>query len=212
MTDRFDHLRAEYAGGGLDGPLPDTPGELLARWLDEAAAIPLANAMALATASAAGEPSVRMVLLKGIDNDGRLHFVTSYESPKAADLEQNPRAALLFFWQPLHRQIRVTGAVARLSESQSDTYFAARPRESNLSAMASRQSAALPGGPAQLAAERDALAREWDGRELERPADWGGYGLAPESFEFWQGKENRLHDRLGYTLEAGSWRRQWLYP
>lgn len=214
MSDRFDDLRAEYEGSGLAGELPDEPRGLFERWLDDArdADIPLSNAMALATATADGAPSVRMVLLKNIDDRGRLWFVTSYGSRKGAELEANPRASVLFYWEPLHRQIRVEGSVERLPAADSDRYFASRPRASNLSAMTSKQSERLPGGHAQLEAERAAVERAWSGRELERPEGWGGYAIEPERFEFWQGHGDRLHERLVYVRQGDAWPRHWLYP
>lgn len=215
MSDHpFDELRAEYRGRGFAGELPPDPAALFDRWYAEACAeqIPLANAMTLATASPGGAPSARVVLLKEIDEAGQLWFFTSYESRKAAELEANPRAALLFFWEPLHRQIRIEGTVSRLGAADSDRYFAKRPRASNLSAMVSRQSAPLAGGRPQLELERAELEAAWKDRELERPRSWGGYALAPGRFEFWQGREDRLHERLCYVREADSWRREWLYP
>lgn len=213
MTDRFDELRAEYRGRGLDDELPDQPGALLDRWLHDAAnaGIPLSNAMALATCRD-GQPAVRMVLLKNIDARGRLWFFTNYRSAKAEDLAAEPRAALLFYWEPLHRQVRIAGAVERLGEADSDDYFARRPRPSNLAAMTSKQSAPIPGGLDQLEREYRVTAAEWQGRELERPDGWGGFALTPHSFEFWQGKEDRLHHRVRYLPGDGAWKRDWLYP
>lgn len=212
MTDRFDELRAEYRGRGLDGELPDQPLALLDAWLRDAETLPLSNAMALAT-ERDGQPAARMVLLKNIDDRGRLWFFTGYGSAKGEDLARNPRAALLFYWEPLHRQVRITGAVERVEAADSDAYFATRPRPSNLAAMTSRQSAVLDGGRDQLEREYAETAGRWDGRELERPDSWGGFALTPASFEFWQGQQDRLHHRVRYRPDGGGgWRREWLYP
>lgn len=213
MTDRFHDLRAEYQGRGLETALPDSPLELLDSWLREAedAGIPLANAMVLATADG-DQPAARMVLLKNIDDRGRLWFFTNYESAKARALEVNPRAALLFYWEPLHRQIRINGSTERLAAADSDAYFATRPRSSNLAAMTSAQSQVLEGGPEQLARELADTTERWHDRELERPATWGGYALIPAAFEFWQGKQDRLHHRVRYAAAEGGWTRAWLYP
>jgi pyridoxamine 5'-phosphate oxidase len=216
MSDRFDKLRAEYRGRGLEGALPERPLELLDEWLRDAEPLPLSNAMALAT-ERDGQPTCRMVLLKNIDERGRLWFFTGYESAKGRELAANPRAALLFYWEPLHRQVRITGAVERLSAADSDAYFAERPRPSNLAAMTSNQSAVIDrgdGGLEQLARELRETTSAWDGRELERPESWGGFGLTPASFEFWQGKQDRLHHRVRYIDggDGGGWRREWLYP
>lgn len=217
MTDRFHELRAEYRAkdleGGLDNALPDQPIELFDTWLREAddAGIPLSNAMALATVQD-DQPVVRMVLLKNIDERGRLWFFTDYTSAKGQALAANPRAALLFYWEPLHRQIRITGTAERLPAADSDAYFEKRPRPSNLAAMTSAQSQVIEGGVGQLEREYRETTERWEGRELERPADWGGFALTPDSFEFWQGKEDRLHHRVRYVPSADKWRREWLYP
>jgi pyridoxamine 5'-phosphate oxidase len=211
MGDRFDELRADYRGRGLEGELPERPLELLDVWLREAVDLPLSNAMALAT-SRDGEPSVRMVLLKNIDDRGRLWFFTGYGSAKACDLAANPRAALLFYWEPLHRQVRISGAVDRLDAADSDAYFGKRPRPSNLAAMTSSQSEVIDGGLAQLEREYRETVERWEGHELERPESWGGLALSPDRFEFWQGKEDRLHHRVRYLPDGAGWRRDWLYP
>lgn len=198
------------------------PRVQLERWLEEARARELAepNAMALATADAAGRPSVRMVLFKGLDDRG-LRFFTNYESRKAAELDENPHAAVCFFWAPLRRQVRVEGAVEHLSAGVSDRYFASRPIESRLAAWASPQS--------QVVASRDVLEDRWDelasdldddvvddGGVLPRPPFWGGYVLVPRAFEFWQGRAHRLHDRLRYRATGeggeGAWTIERLAP
>jgi pyridoxamine 5'-phosphate oxidase len=166
--------------------------------------VPLANAMTLATADATGQPSARIVLLKGFDERG-LVFFSNYGSRKGRELENNPKAALLFWWQPLQRQIRIEGVVERTDKDESDAYFMSRPRASNLSAMGSPQSQVIPGR--EWLEERVAeLGAYWADKELVRPEGWGGYRLVPRTFEFWQGRADRLHDRLCYSLDqSGRW-------
>ncbi len=163
------------------------------------------EAMTLATASADGAPSARMVLLKGVDERGFVFF-TSYESRKGLELGANPRAALLFYWEPLGRQVRVEGPVEHVSAQESDAYFASRPPGSRAGAAASRQSRPL--------ADRSELDRTVAalGDDVVRPEWWGGYRVQPESFEFWQHRENRLHDRFSYEREGSAWSIQRLYP
>lgn len=181
-------------------------------WFDEAQAegVPLAEACALATASAVGQPAVRMLLLKSVDEDG---FVvgTSYASRKGRELAENPRAALLFYWHSLGRQVRVQGTVERVAESESDAIFLARPRASRISALASHQSEPLAARD-QLEARVHELDRELEGREVERPAFWGGYRLVPDEIEFWQHRANRLHIRFVYRRSNGGWQIEELQP
>lgn len=189
-----------------DHVAPD-PLEQFRRWFAEASAD---DRMALATAAADGAPSVRMVLLKGADKDGFLFF-TGYESRKGGELEANPRAALLFHWASLGRQVRVEGRVERVSPAESDAYFATRPRASQLAATASRQGRALA-NRAQLDEAVAALEREYAGREIPRPKHWGGYRLRPHTYEFWQHRGDRLHDRLRYAIDGDGWRLERLSP
>jgi pyridoxamine 5'-phosphate oxidase len=168
------------------------------------------NAMALATASPDGAPSVRMVLLKGL-RDGRFIFFSNYESRKARDLEVNPRASLLFFWPDLERQVRITGTVLRLVQEESAVYFATRPRGSQIGAWASRQSSVLSSRD-ELEREAAKIREDYSGRDVPMPPYWGGYALSPEQFEFWQGRPDRLHDRLHYTLTGTEWRMERLAP
>jgi pyridoxamine 5'-phosphate oxidase len=183
----------------------------LARWLEaaEAAGVVLPNAMALATADSEGRPSVRHVLLRGIDPRG-LVFYTNFESRKGRQLDENPRAAIVLFWRELDRQVSVTGEVAVISDDEADAYFATRPRDAQLGAWASRQSAVLSGRPELEAAIEQIEARF--GGDVPRPPFWGGFRLVPDAVEFWQGREHRLHDRFRYTSEDGSWRIERLFP
>lgn len=204
------------AGGGerelRREDLAGDPLEQFRRWFEEAAATLAApEAMALATATPAGAPSVRMVLLKGCDERG-LVFHTHYVSRKGRELEANPRAALVFHWPALGRQVRVEGAVARLPEEESDAYFATRPREAQLGALASRQSDPL-GSRAELSERLAELDADLAGRPVPRPPTWGGYRLVPEMWEFWQHRASRLHDRFRYERdERGVWAPQRLFP
>jgi pyridoxamine 5'-phosphate oxidase len=169
------------------------------------------NAMALATATPEGVPSLRFVLLKGIDERG-VEFFTSYESRKGAELAANPRAAATLYWQPLHRQIRLEGPVDVLSAQESDAYFASRQPGSRLGAWASQQSRAIPDRGWLEARVEEASARFADG-DIPRPPYWGGYRLVPDAVEFWQGRDDRLHDRERFTRSPdGGWRSERLSP
>jgi pyridoxamine 5'-phosphate oxidase len=183
------------------------------RWFDEARErrVVEPDAMALATTSGAGAPSLRMVLLKGVDERG-LTFFTNYGSRKAEELEQNPNAALLFHWPELGRQVRVEGRVERIERAESAAYAHRRPRDSQLSALASPQSRPVP-SRAWLEERVAALDREHASGELPVPEHWGGYRLAPEAWEFWQHRPNRLHDRFRYERDAsGTWTIERLGP
>ncbi|HUJ91434.1 MAG TPA: pyridoxamine 5'-phosphate oxidase [Gaiellaceae bacterium] len=172
------------------------------RWFGEARAVMRApEAMALASASADGAPSVRMVLLKGADEAG-LVFYSHYPSRKGRELEANPRAALLFSWDPLGRQVRVEGTVARVEPRESDAYFETRPRGAQIGAHASEQSAVVAGRD-ELEERVDELERLYEGAEVPRPDSWGGYRVVPETWEFWQHRDSRLHDRFRYRRAAG---------
>ncbi|MDP8910728.1 MAG: pyridoxamine 5'-phosphate oxidase [Actinomycetota bacterium] len=166
------------------------------------AGVSVPEAMAVATASGDGAPSVRMVLLRSVDERGFV-FNTNYESRKARDLAENPRAALLFYWHELGRQIRIEGDVARVEPGEADIYFATRPRGSRLSAWASRQSEVV-GARAELEAQWRAADERYAG-DVPRPPFWGGLRVTPASYEFWQHHEDRLHDRFRYRREAGAW-------
>jgi pyridoxamine 5'-phosphate oxidase len=188
------------------------PLEQFRRWFAAAknAGIRAPHAVALATSTAEGSPSLRMVLLKGFDEHGFVFF-TGYVSRKAAELDANPSAALLFYWDPLGRQVRIEGSVEHVPDDESDAYFATRPRGAQLAAAASRQSAALSGRE-ELDARVAELAREYDGADVPRPDHWGGYRLRPEVYEFWQHREDRLHDRIRYRRDAGGWAIERLSP
>jgi len=166
--------------------------------------------MALATATSDGRPSTRIVLLKGLDDRG-LTFFTGYESRKGLELEANPWAAAVMLWHPLQRQVRVEGRVTRIDEAESDAYFQSRPRGSQVGAVASPQS--RPIASREVLERRVAeVERVFEGQEVVRPPVWGGYRIALDSVEFWQGRQNRLHDRLRYLRQGDGWRRDRLAP
>lgn len=203
----------QYSGVPLDPETCDPdPIVELRRWVKHAidAGVPTANAMTLATVDDRGRPAARIVLLKEIDDRG-CTFYTSYDSRKAADLAAHPFAALVLYWEPLHRQIRIEGAIERVSAEESDAYFATRPRGSQLGAIASPQS--------QPIASREALeelvgkvARELGDAPAPRPASWGGYRVIPDMIELWQGQPSRLHDRVRYRRAGVRWLRDRLAP
>lgn len=203
-------------GQGLASGLPDAaadadPIELFQAWFEAAceSGILLPEAMTLATATSDGIPSARMVLLKQADQGGFV-FYTNYGSQKAAELDANPRAALCFHWAVLQRQVRVAGPVSRVSTEESEAYFATRTRGSQLGAWASRQSRALDSRE-----ELEERMKELDARHpdvVPLPPFWGGYRLTPERFEFWQGRADRLHDRLRFLRDGPGWTAERLYP
>ena len=206
-------IRREYARARLDEAhvSPDPVAEF-DRWFTQAqeAKVLEPNAMALATATRDGTPSVRLVLLKGFDERGFVFF-TDYRSRKGAELEGNPRAALAFYWGELERQVRITGTVELTSAQESEEYFRTRPRGSRLGAWVSHQSRVIP--------SRDLLEsrlREVEERfptdDVPLPPHWGGYRLRPEEMEFWQGREDRLHDRIRYLRDGGGWKVERLSP
>lgn len=174
----------------------------LRSWLAAAETIPGYDAIALATSTLDGAPAARMVLLKGADDRG-LSFFTGFESRKGRELDENPRAALLAYWHELGRQVRVEGAVERMSEAEADEYFASRPLGSKLSAAVSRQSEVIPSR--ESLEEAAAALLERVGEDVPRPATWGGYRVVPDYWEFWQHREDRMHDRFRYRPEGDGW-------
>jgi len=205
---RKDYCRASLSETDVD---PD-PIAQFNKWFGEAIAAEVAeaNAMSVSTASAGGRPSSRILLIKGVDARGFTWF-TNYESRKAADLSENPQAALLFYWIELERQVRIEGRVERVGDDENDAYYHSRPLGSRIGAHASAQSRPLA-SRAELEERVARLALEL-GEQPPRPPNWGGYRLVPDYLEFWQGRPSRLHDRIAYTLQAdGSWKRQRLQP
>ena len=213
MPDNIADLRTEYARENLDeASVARDPLLQFSRWFQEALNCGFAepNAMALATADAGGRPSVRIVLLKGFDERG-FAFYTNYQSRKGRELAENPRAALLFHWVELERQARIEGRVEKVSPEESDEYYASRPLGSRIGAWASPQSSVLAHRE-ELEAKLAELTTKYGGNP-PRPPHWGGYRLVPDVLEFWQGRPNRLHDRVRYCREAlGLWKIERLAP
>ncbi len=204
-TKDLSSFRKEYVLSALnESDVPSDPLILFGDWLDEAIgrSLPEPNAMTLATACASGEPSARVVLLKEV-SDGGFVFYTNYESAKGRELAANPRASLVFLWLELQRQVRINGRTEKVDEAVSDAYFAVRPRSSQAGAVVSAQSSTITG--------REVLEKQFEEvintqGKIKRPPHWGGYRLMPDSIEFWQGRESRLHDRLLYTKQGSDWR------
>jgi pyridoxamine 5'-phosphate oxidase len=207
-------LRKDYSLAGLtEKELTRDPFRQFEKWFQEAEAakIPEPNAMVLATATREGRPSARTVLLKGLDGRGFV-FYSNYESRKGRELEGNPRATLLFPWVALERQVIAEGTVVKVAREESETYFHSRPRQSQLSAWVSQQSSVIS-GRATLEDSMKALEKKYAGQEVPVPPHWGGWRLAPETVEFWQGRRSRLHDRLRFRREKdGSWSVERLAP
>ena len=196
--------------GQLSGN-PD-PFDLFRGWYDEAnrSSLPMSHAMSLSTVRADGSPASRMVLLSSFDARGFV-FHTNYGSGKGGEISACPRTALLFWWEPLNRQVRIEGAVEKTAPEESDAYFAGRPRGAQIGAWASNQSRVLPFRETLEARVREIEARH-KGGPVPRPPHWGGYRVIPRVFEFWMGRENRLHDRLRYERTAEGWATTQLYP
>jgi pyridoxamine 5'-phosphate oxidase len=204
-------------GKGVASGLPDTaadmdPIELFRHWFHaaEESGLLLPESCALATVTNDSKPSVRMVLVKDVDERGFV-FYTNYGSRKATELEANPHAALCFHWAVLHRQVRVAGTVARVSEAESADYFASRPKGARLGAWASKQSQPLSGHE-ELETRLREVQESFSGDDVPLPSFWGGYRLSPDQMEFWQGRADRLHDRLVFTRSEDGWDTARLYP
>lgn len=206
MDRDVSNLRKEYARSGLhESGLAADPVEQFRLWISDAfdANLVEPNAMTLATASPEGAPSARVVLLRGFDERGFV-FYTNYEGRKGGEIAVNPRAALVFYWGGLERQVRIEGNVSKLAEEESDSYFASRPRGSRIGAWASEQSEVLERREA-LEERVEKLEEKYPGDEIPRPPFWGGFRVRHEQVEFWQGRESRLHDRLLYKCRGDGW-------
>jgi pyridoxamine 5'-phosphate oxidase len=207
------HRRVEYKAGILDeSHLDSDPMVQFQKWFDEAraAGIEEANAMTLATTSADGRPSARMVLLKDV-SENRFVFFTNYKSQKGRELAENAKAALVFYWPDLHRQVRISGEVTKAARAEAESYFATRPRGAQLAAWASWQSSVIP-DRAVLESRMKKLEAKYEGQPIPTPPSWGGYRLRPATIEFWQGRIDRLHDRLRYEKSGSTWKIDRLAP
>lgn len=214
LQQSFERIRKEYRQKVLDEQsLPNDPFDLFTQWYQRACSLPISepNAMALATVSKEATPQVRFVLLKDFSEAGFV-FYTNSESFKGKALAANPQAAVVFYWKELEQQVRVEGGVYEVASDIADTYFASRPRGAQLGAIASQQSRALA-DRSLLETEILRLEAEYSDKEIPRPEYWRGYCLKPLRFEFWQGRENRLHDRFEYSCaDSKTWSRRRLYP
>lgn len=207
-------LRKEYSSQNLlETDVAKNPVDQFGKWWTQAvnSQIDEVNAMTLATASSDGIPSARIVLLKGFDQNGFVFF-TNYKSYKALQIEENPKACLVFFWKELERQVRITGLVKKIDEKKSDEYFFSRPQKSQIGACASPQSQVIESRN-WLDKKFAELTEELKEKKLQRPLHWGGFVVTPVIIEFWQGRQSRLHDRIQYTIQQdGSWKIERLAP
>ena len=198
------HHRKSYEKHSLEiEDLKATPHEMLEFWLSEVEELHDFNAMVVSSVDASGQPHSRVVLLRGVNEEG-LKFYTNYSSHKGQELEQNNKVALNFFWPTVERQVRVEGELHKLSDAESDAYFNSRPRESQIGAWVSPQSSTIDSREVLNERFRE-FTDKFEGHPVPRPAHWGGYIIRPKYFEFWQGRPNRLHDRLTYSLVEGNW-------
>jgi pyridoxamine 5'-phosphate oxidase len=198
------HQRKSYEKHSLEvEDLKATPHEMLEFWLSEVEELHDYNAMVVSSVDASGQPHSRVVLLRGVNEDG-LKFYTNYSSNKGQELEQNNKVALNFFWPTVERQVRVEGELHKLTDAESDAYFNSRPRESQIGAWVSPQSSIIESREVLNERFRE-FTNKFEGQSVPRPSNWGGYLILPNYFEFWQGRPNRLHDRLTYSLVEGNW-------
>ncbi|HEX8266656.1 MAG TPA: pyridoxamine 5'-phosphate oxidase [Pyrinomonadaceae bacterium] len=215
MISNIQQLRREYVQASLDErDVAENPFEQFQKWFEEAlnSSVLEPNAMTLATSDAAGNPSARIVLLKGLADDGFVFF-TNYRSRKAEELAQNSRACLLFFWKELERQVRIEGAASKISEAASTEYFQSRPKASQIGAWVSPQSQTIESRELLEQKYQEVAEKYKDSDVLPRPAHWGGYAVKPEKIEFWQGRPSRLHDRILYSLtDSKIWKIERLAP
>jgi pyridoxamine 5'-phosphate oxidase len=206
-------IRLSYTKAGLaEEDASSDPFRQFAVWMEQAISAGLIepNAMTLATCGASGQPNARTVLLKGFDENGFV-FYTNYESRKSLEIQHNPKVSLLFYWADLQRQVRIAGTATRVSEAESDAYFAIRPVGHQIGAWVSKQSSIISGRDV-IEENLASMAKRFEPGPVPRPPYWGGFRVRPAAFEFWQGRANRLHDRLEYLLEDGRWTRRRLSP
>lgn len=213
LRNYINTLRHDFSKESLDEKDVDhNPVKQFSKWFKEAvdAKVNEPNAMSLSTVSSDAKPSARIVLLRNFDEKGFV-FYTNYTSRKGEEIAGNPNAALLFFWPELERQVRIEGMLSKQSSQESDLYFNSRPRESKLGAWTSAQSKVISSRKV-LDEEYEKLSKQYPEENIPRPANWGGYALKPHTIEFWQGRPSRLHDRILYTMENGTWKTERLAP